>query len=103
MSIKLLFTWKPPRGLDRIQKAVDGLEIQALDDPAEILKLIPGFFIALACVSRLSGRASPSGGSANVLELESSGGYVVIRLGAAPAWRYRRGETLWCFLKTREK
>jgi len=37
----LLFTWKPPFSLDRIQNAVEGLKVQVSDDPAEILKLLP--------------------------------------------------------------
>lgn len=39
--MKLLFTWNPSRGIDRIQKAIDGLHVEASDDPVEILKLIP--------------------------------------------------------------
>jgi phosphoglycerate dehydrogenase-like enzyme len=46
--MKLLFTWKPPRGLDRIRKAIDGLRVEVSDDPAEILGLIPD--AEIACV-----------------------------------------------------
>jgi phosphoglycerate dehydrogenase-like enzyme len=39
--MKLFFTWKPPRGLDRLRNAIPELEIACSDDVAEILKLIP--------------------------------------------------------------
>jgi phosphoglycerate dehydrogenase-like enzyme len=46
--MKLLFTWKPPRGLDRIQSAIDGLRVEVSDDPADILTRIPN--AEIACV-----------------------------------------------------
>jgi len=46
--MKLLFTWKPPRGLDQIRRAIADLEVVVSDDPAQIVKLIRD--VEIACV-----------------------------------------------------
>ena len=39
--MKVLFSWKPSRGLDRVRACVEGIEVVATDDPAKLMRLIP--------------------------------------------------------------
>ncbi|MBI4024001.1 MAG: D-2-hydroxyacid dehydrogenase [Verrucomicrobia bacterium] len=46
--IPILFTWKPPRGLERIKECIPDLAVQVTDDRAEIMKKIEE--VEVACV-----------------------------------------------------
>lgn len=52
--LKILFTWKPLRGLERVEACLKEVEVQATEDSAEMLALIPE--AEVACVGGFNAR-----------------------------------------------
>ncbi len=74
--MNVLFTWDPPRGLDRVRSCMDGIHVDVCADPAEIVKrvveadvLCVGHFNAeiLAAAKRLRWVQAFSGGVNSVM------------------------------------